>query len=140
MRALRESATALASSALLLFVPFAAACGDDDRSVEDRAQDAASDAAESVDEKIDEGLARGQAELLRERIKDAADGDASLWPTVTIIEGAVEELPGNPTVSGVTDEDGDGLDDDGKVSLSIDESHACVAIGADDIDVSGDAC
>jgi hypothetical protein len=130
----------LLASGVLLFVPLAGACGDDDRSVEDRAQDAAADAADDVDEKVDEGLARAQAELLRERIKDAADGDASLWPTITIIESAVGDLPSDPEVSGVVDNDGDGRDDDGKIGLTIDESHACVAISADDIDVSGDAC
>jgi hypothetical protein len=128
----------IALIAPLALIPLA--CGDDDQSVEDRAQDAASDAADAVDEKVDEGLARGQAEILRERIKDAADGDETAWPTITVIEGAVADLPSDPEVTGVEDADGDGRDDDGKIGITIDESNACVTIGADDIDVTGDAC
>jgi hypothetical protein len=133
-RPLRTTAFALA-----LLVPVVSACGDD-QSVEDQASDAASDAAGAVDEKVDEGLARGQAEILRERIKDAADGDETLWPTITVIETAVADLPSDPEVTGVQDTDGDGADDDGKIGVAIDESNACVTITADDIDVSGEAC
>jgi hypothetical protein len=130
-----------ALASLTLFLVLLAACGDDDdRSLEDRARDAASDVASEVDERVDQGVARAQAELLRERIKDAADGDATQWPAVTVIQQAVDDLPRDPDVTGLEDADGDGRDDDGKVGLAVDDSHACVTIGADDIDVSGDAC
>jgi hypothetical protein len=128
-----------ALAALLLLLPFAA-CGDDDRSLEDQAQDAADDAAGAVDEKVDEGLARGQAEILRERIKDVAGGDSAQWTTIVVIEEATSDLPSDPEITGVEDADGDGADDDGKIGVAIDDSNACVTIGADDIDVSGDTC
>jgi hypothetical protein len=130
---------ALAIGALVALAPLAA-CGDDTQSVEDQARDAADDAASAVDEKVDEGLARGQAEILRERIKDEAGGDASTWTTMTVIQAAVDDLPSDPEVTGLEDGDGDGKDDDGKIGIAIDDSNACVTIGADDIDVSGGAC
>jgi hypothetical protein len=124
-------------SALLVAL---AACGDDTRSVSDRARDAADKSADEVSGRVDQGLARGQAELLRERVKDKANGDTSAWPTMTLLQSAIDDLPGDPKILGLSDGNGDGRDDDGKLEVVVDQSHACVTISGDQLDVTGDAC
>jgi hypothetical protein len=116
------------------------ACGDDTKSLSDRAQDAASDAANEAGDRVDQGVARGQAELLRERVKDIANGDTKAWPTVAVLQSAIDDLPGDPQIVGLSDNNNDGIDDDGKIEVVVDQSHACVTISGDQLDVSGDAC
>lgn len=117
---------ALAAVALVL-----PACGDDSDagSVVDRAGDAVSQTA-----------ARAQAEALRGLLKTRADDDATRYRTVTVLNEAIKDLPGDTTVTGVADTDGDGLDDDGRVQVTMNGESACLAVSGTNTTVTNGAC
>ena len=121
----------VASAALLL-----GACGDDSSTT---AADNARDAASEVDNAVDAGLARTQAEIFRQRAKDLVRQGEPL-DSMSVLQEAARDLPRNPTVTGLGDANGDGRDDDGKLEISIDQSHSCVRIAGTDIDVTSAAC
>lgn len=129
---MRRQAIALAAGAVL----FLGACGDDTSS---SAADKARDAAGEVDSAVDAGLARAQAEIFRQRAKDLVRQGEPL-DSVTVLQEAARDLPRNPTVTGIGDANGDGRDDDGKLEITIDESHSCVVVVGSDIDVTSAAC
>ncbi len=58
------------------------------------------------------------------------------------IDEAVADLPGDPEVTGVEDGDGDGLDDDGKVGVTVDDEQACLTLPeeGEDTEVTSEAC
>ena len=147
-RTIRASAVLFATVALVLV-----GCSDDTDSIaseaEQRADEAQSDAddlREDVEEKLDEagdevdqGLARGQAEIFRQRLTDLGrDDEPSL--AVADLEDIASELPGDPEVTGIEDDDGDGDDDDGKVEITVDESSACVTISGSSVEVDDGEC
>jgi hypothetical protein len=138
MRATVRGAISTAMVAMLLTL---GACGDS-TSVSDKARSAADEARSAADDvrtKADEALARGQAEALRERVKDLANGDTGKWRDIALLRQAAKDLPGSPDVTGVVDDNGDGKDDDGHVEIVVNDSRACVAIDGQ-IDVHGGAC
>jgi hypothetical protein len=110
------------------------ACGDDS-STADKAREAAGE----VDEAVDAGLARGQAEIFRQRAKDLVRQGESL-DSMAVLQEAARDLPSDPTVTGLADSNGDGKDDDGKLEITVDDSHACVAVVGSDISVTGTRC
>jgi hypothetical protein len=103
-----------------------AACDDDDR---DELADDARDAIEDVEDAAGEASARGVAESLRGVIlADDLDGGASRRD-VDVLEESVDDLPGEPEVTGIDDGDGDGRDDDGVVEVHVGDQRACLVIG-----------
>ena len=112
------------------------ACGDDSSS---RAADEARDAAGDVDSAVDSGLARAQGEIFRQRAQDLVRQGESL-DSMSVLQEAARDLPRNPTVTGIADANGDGRDDDGKLEITIDDSHSCVRVSGADIDVTSAAC
>jgi vacuolar-type H+-ATPase subunit H len=137
--------TAMAAASVL-----GVACSSDDvddaqeqaEEVRDDAAETASDAADEAAETADEGAARAQAEALRTAIRADDDLAEDSARDVDLVQDAIEDLPGDVTVTGLDDEDRDGLDDDGLVTVTVDDSSACVSLPAegDEIDVSGGAC
>lgn len=141
--------------AALALGPALAACSDDDgddarstaTEVQEEAESTAEDVVDEVDETADEGAARVQAEALRASVVEAVDdaegdaGDASAR-SVELVEGEVDELPSDVTLEGLDDGDGDGLDDDGRVTVLVDDSAACVTLpeSGTDLEVEGGAC
>jgi hypothetical protein len=130
-RARRAGIATAAVAALLL-----SACGDDNA---DDAADRARDAAGQIDDAVDAGIARTQAEILRQRAKDLVRQGESL-DSMSVLQEAARDLPRSPTVSGLNDGNGDGRDDDGKLEITIDESHSCVIVAGGDIDVTSNRC
>ena len=61
---------------------------------------------------------------------------------MTAINESAVDLAGDPQVVGASDEDGDGLDDDGKVQVDVAGASACVTLPAtgDDTAVDGGPC
>lgn len=59
---------------------------------------------------------------------------------VAVLREAVEDLPGEPEVTGIEDTDGDGRDDDGKPEVHTDDEVACLSISSGCVDVSDGAC
>jgi hypothetical protein len=124
MGSVRRRAAALA---LVLIVGLVGACSDEDRNDIERVADSAG--ARSVAEAL-------RVSLLAQDLRDDQHVD-----DVSIIQAAVDDLPGDPEVSGVEDADGDGRDDDGKIGVRVDDEAACVTVHANgEVNVSGDAC
>ena len=48
---------------------------------------------------------------------------------VDVLEESVDDLPGEPEVTGIDDGDGDGRDDDGVVEVHVGDQRACLVIG-----------
>ena len=61
---------------------------------------------------------------------------------VKAINEVADKIPGSPDVSGVDDTDGDGLDDDGKVLVTVGDNSACLTIEENGTgsDISDGAC
>lgn len=85
--------------------------------------------------------ARSQAEAMRANLKASKEAEQSLRD-VALLKAASENLPGNPTIAGITDGDGDGMDDDGMVEITLNQAKACVMVPAtgDNTEVTGEAC
>jgi hypothetical protein len=115
----------------------AVGCSDDSG---DSALDQARDVASDVKENANDTAARAVAEAYRAALK--AKGGGQSLRTVTLLNEAADTLPGSPDISGITDSDGDGLDDDGKVQVKVNSGQACVTVPAtgDLVDVNGGAC
>ena len=129
----------LAVSAVCLLA--VTACSDDSgKSAADQVKSAAQDAASNVKETANEAAARAVAESYRAALK--AKGGGQPLRTVTLLNDVKNTLPGNPDISGITDSDGDGQDDDGKVQVKVNDGNACVTIPAtgDLVDVNGGSC
>lgn len=110
----------------------ALACNSDDDG--DPAVDDVAEASESAG-------ARGVAEALRlVLIEDDLDADQHVRD-VDVLQESIDDLPGEPDVQGIADEDGDGRDDDGKVEVLVNDEAACMSIAMDgDVDVTGGEC
>ena len=54
-----------------------------------------------------------------------------------MLQEAADGLPGDPTVEGIADTNGDGFDDDGRVEVRVEQERSCLTLPAsgDDIDV-----
>jgi hypothetical protein len=58
-----------------------------------------------------------------------------------VLEDAADKVPGSPDVTGITDSNRDGKDDDGKVQFAVGDQHACLtAHDNGNIDVTDGAC
>jgi hypothetical protein len=123
----------------LLALPLAlglvlAACGDDDDTGDGVAQDL-EDAAES-------GGARVLAESLRALLvaEDIGGPDVDRRNVDVLLE-TVDDLPGSPEITGIEDNDGDGIDDDGRLQATVDDEVACISVDdSGDTDVDGGPC
>ncbi len=132
----------------LALVVAPAACSDDDtddarQEVEDAAESAeenAGDLADEAGQAADEGQARVTAEALRTAVSSNDTAAEEGLRSVAALQEAADSLPGDPEVTGITDGDGDGLDDDGKVQVDQDDSSACLTLpeAADDSTQEGD--
>lgn len=133
--------------ALLLAAP---ACSDDTK---DKAKDAAESAKDDISNAAEKGkenaedatgtaAARSAAEALRVSLKGNDTADKEGIRSVKAINQAAADLPGDPEISGVEDGDGDGLDDDGKVQVTVGDQSSCVILPAEgeDTTVEGNAC
>ncbi|MCM0622811.1 hypothetical protein [Nocardioides bruguierae] len=72
---------------------------------------------------------------------DFQAAEAAGWD-VDMLQSLADGLPKSATVTGIADDDGDGLDDDGQVSVTEDGDWACVILPgkARDGNVSSGAC
>ncbi|HEX2576753.1 MAG TPA: hypothetical protein VHK88_10425 [Aquihabitans sp.] len=136
----RRTITLLATpfAALLAIAPLSA-CSDD---TEEDVRDTAESVQEDVEEGVDQAAARSTAEALRASLKGNDTADQEGMRSVAAIEEAAEDLPGDPTVNGIEDTDGDGLDDDGRVEIESGGDQACLTIPeeGEDAEVENGAC
>jgi hypothetical protein len=60
---------------------------------------------------------------------------------VKVLQENVNDLPGNPKVTGIEDKDGDGKDDDGNLEAHVYDEVACVSVSTHGrVDVHGGHC
>ena len=112
----------------------------------DETQKEVDEAADSVREDAEDAAgnagARTVAESFRASLKtnDIAENDG--FRSVEALRDVAEDLPGDPDVSGIEDADGDGLDDDGNVEVTVEDKSACVVIPetGEDTEVTDEAC
>jgi hypothetical protein len=124
---------------LLLGSLFVAACSDDTK---DQAREAAESAAEDADDFVDSSSAQAIAAALQASI-EADDRYEDEGPrSMAVLQENIDDLPGEPEVVEVVDSDGDGLDDDGRVEVRVDDDASCLSLGevGEGIDISDDAC
>ena len=110
---------------------FAGACGgDDNANLREKAEDVAGSAG-----------ARAAAEVMRGALEaQDLDGGKTLRDVEVLRENAAD-VPGDPTVEGIVDADGDRKDDDGKVELRVGGQAACVIVTTENkVSVDSDAC
>jgi hypothetical protein len=120
-----------------LVAALVAGCGDDSSGGKASGGDDPDDNAKEVAESAG---ARVVAEALRVVIW-ADKGPDTDRRKVDVLNESVADLPGRPEVTGISDDDGDGLDDDGKVEVHVKSEVACLSISeAGRVDVTGGAC
>lgn len=136
---MRTRPLALLAAGLLALAPLATACSSE---TADKAKDTVDSAADDAATAADKTQARTTAEALRTSLKANATADEEGIRSVTAINEAAEDLPGDPEITGIDDTDGDGLDDDGKVQVSFDEEQACLTLPeeGEDTEVTSEAC
>jgi hypothetical protein len=125
----------LLATSLVLVAALLAGCSDDD---EDAVEDAVDEAGESlesvateVEGAVDDAAARVAAEAFAAAVDADEDAAADGATSMSVIEENIDDLPGDPEVSGVEDADGDGRDDDGLVGFVVDEDESCVELDPD---------
>lgn len=104
----------------------------------DDIREGAKEAGDAVGDAADQAGAVAAAEDLRARIKANDTADEEGLRSVAAINESASDVVGSPTVSGVDDGDGDGLDDDGKVQVEVGGESACVTLPASGDDTSVD--
>src|SRR3954470_17451577 len=77
---------------------------------------------------VNKASARATAEGMRASLKGNSDADTKGVRSVSVLNQVVKDLPGNPTVTGIVDANGDGLDDDGLVQVDENGESACVTL------------
>ena len=84
---------------------------------------------------LEANIPRGPARVAAEAFAAAVDADedaaADGATSMSVIEENIDDLPGDPEVSGIEDGDGDGRDDDGLVGFIVDEDESCVELDPD---------
>jgi hypothetical protein len=120
-----------AGLATVLAAGLVTGCGDD----------STDDPDQSLGEAAESAGARGVAEALRLVLVEDDLGPNQTERDVDVLQESVDDLPGDPEVTGIVDDDGDGVDDDGKVEVHVNSEVACMSVAIDgDVDVTGGAC
>lgn len=119
----------------------ATACSDETRDdISDAVDTFESDATDAAQQTG----ARAAAEAWRGSLlaNSTADTDPAGVRSVAVLEQSSGDLPGDPTIVGIEDTDGDGADDDGQVQVDVGDESACLTLpeDGDDIEVVGGAC
>ena len=112
------------------------ACSDDTKdkakdtldSAKDDAKQAADDAKDNAAEGVGVAKTRAAAIALQGGLKANETARKDGGRSVKAINEVADKIPGSPDVSGVDDADDDGLDDDGKVLITVDDHSACLTI------------
>jgi len=85
--------------------------------------------------------ARASAEAVRAQLKAADLKNGESVRDMKRLNDAIDRLPGGVTVTGLTDKDKDGKDDDGNVQFTVGNQSACLTAHDNGrIDVSNGSC
>lgn len=115
------------------------ACSEEDRK---NAGSTVSSVQEEAADEVGEAGARAAAEAYRTALKVDDGGDDKGLRSVDVLQENSKDLPGDPEVLRIADDDGDGLDDDGKVEVKVSDKVACVTVPetGKEVDVADGAC
>jgi hypothetical protein len=107
------------------------ACDDDDNeNLREKAEDVAGSAS-----------ARAAAEAMRGALEAQDLNDDKTLRDVDVLRENADDVPGDPSVEGIVDANGDGKDDDGRVELRVGDQAACVIVTtANKVSVENNAC
>jgi hypothetical protein len=95
----------------------------------------------SAKKSLNEAGARAAAETARGVLKSKNLDKGETVRSVSVLQDAVSKIPGSPDVTGISDGNGDGKDDDGKVQFTVGDQHACLtAQDNGSVDVTDGAC
>ena len=98
-------------------------------------------AREQVEDAVGGATARAAGESMRVALEAQDMKNGETLRSVTVLQENANDVPGDPTVTGITDTDGDGKDDDGKVELKVGDKSACVTVtDQNDVSVDDGAC
>ena len=85
--------------------------------------------------------ARASAEAVRAQLKAANLKNGETVRDMKRLNDAIDRIPGDPTVTGLTDKNNDGKDDDGNVLFTVGKQSACLTAHDNGIiDVSNGSC
>ncbi len=95
----------------------------------------------SAKSSLNQAGARAAAEAARGVLKSKHLSEGQTVRSVSVLRDAVDKVPGSPQVTGITDSNGDGKDDDGKVQFTVGDQHACLtAKDNGNVDVTDGMC
>jgi hypothetical protein len=116
-----------------------AGCSEDTK---DKAGDVGESLKEDAKDNTGKLAAFAVAETFRSSLKANAAAMEEGLRSMAALEEVKEDIPGNPDITEIKDDDGDGLDDDGKVLIKASDKFACVIIPetGDDTEVKEGAC
>jgi hypothetical protein len=95
----------------------------------------------SAKKSLNEAGARAAAETARGVLKSKNLEQGESLRNVSVLNDAVDKVPGSPEITGISDGNGDGKDDDGNVQFTVGDQHACLTVqdnGA--VDVTDGTC
>ena len=102
---------------------------------------AAAACSSSAKDTVNQAGARAAAEAMRAQLKATNLGSGQTVRTVSVLRDAARNIPGSPTVTGITDGDNDGKDDDGLVTVTVGDQSACLTANDNgNVDVTDNAC
>jgi hypothetical protein len=123
--------------ALSLGVLFTVGCSDDTQdeareaaeSAADDARDGAEDALDEAEEATQTAGAQAAARAMQVTIQNDDRYDDEGPRSIAVLEDSRDNLPNDGDVEGISDDDGDGLDDDGLVQVQVGDEAACLELG-----------
>lgn len=93
------------------------------------------DSVQSLATRIESGVQDASARAVAEAFAAAIDVDEAAAAdgarSLTAIDENADDLPGDPEILYVTDSDGDGVDDDGRVGVRVGSEESCVELSPD---------
>ena len=95
-------------------------------------KDKAGEVGESIKEDAEDNVGKGAAYVVAESFRTSLKANNVAMEeglrSMAALEEVSQDLPGDPDISEIKDDDGDGLDDDGKVLITSGDKQACVII------------
>ena len=109
-------------------------------------KDKAGEVGESLKEDAEDNVGKGAAYVVAESFRTTLKANNAAMEeglrSMAALEEVRADLPGDPDISEITDEDGDGLDDDGRVLITASDQMACVVLPetGDNTEIEEGAC
>jgi len=98
-------------------------------------------AREQVEDAVGGAGAHAAAESMRVALEAHDLKAGQTLRDVDVLRENADDVPGDPKVSGITDSNRDGKDDDGKVELTVGDQSACLVVNdQNDVSVDDDTC